>query len=138
MYRFIEYQLEYNVFGWLCCLVPLGVALFWLSLYLGIGAYRRFLDAHLVTMRLGLNEMPVSRRALGNPTAALHMMSQAIETTRRKPLDEVQTLTYAPRLSENNQTTDPGLDEATETLGAIMGGFAPQTNGNGSHDEYES
>lgn len=135
MYRFIEYQLEYNVFGWLCCLAPLAFALFWLCIYLSIGAYRRFLDAHLVTVRLGLNEMPVSRGALGSITAVLHLLQQAIETTRRKPLDELQTLTYAPRLSENNSGIDPAQEEATAAIEQILGSIDNvHTNGASAHE----
>lgn len=134
-FRWIEYQVEYNLVGVLCCLGPLMFAMFWGCIYLGIGAYRRYMDAHLVTVRLGLNEMPVSRAAMENMAPALHLLQQGIETTRRKPLDELTTLTYAPRLTDNNSGVDPAQEEATAAIEQILGSIdSVHTNGASAHE----
>lgn len=124
----------------LCCSVPLVLLmtpLFWLSLYASVDLRRRWLDGRLATVRIGLNEMPISRQALEGKAVAEHLMVQAIETTRRKPLDEVENLTFAPRYSQNGKG-DPALEEAGDTLSAIVGGLQGTGGFNGSGDDDET
>lgn len=124
----------------LCCSVPLlllAIPFFWASMYASVDLRRRWLDGRLATVRIGLNELPISRQALEGKSVAEHLLVQAIETTRRKPLDEVQNLTFSPRVSSNSKG-DPALDEAGDTLSAIVGGLQNGFGSNGYDENDEN
>lgn len=133
-----------NFLAALCCVVPLLVILAFGGLFsarMTVDVYRRMLDTRLVNVRIGLNEFPISRQSLEAVSVAQHLLAQAIDTTKRRPFEEVQSLNLAPHFSTNNQAgTDMALKEAGDTLTALIGSTAaPATNGyNGYHgDDYD-
>ena len=117
----------------LLCLAPF---LFWITMYLAVGWWRRVLDTRLTTVRLGLNEMPISRKALEEMASVPHLLTQAVETTRRKPLDELQTLIYVPRLSENNSGVGLAQEEASMAIPQILGSIDDVLT-NGTNRDWE-
>lgn len=101
---------------------------------------RAKLDLPLVPVYNGVHKMFVARALLNDAQIATELTARAIETTRRKPLDELNHLTYAPRIAGADAQADADLASAMDSIDSLLdrsGGeldmHTGAVNGNGKH-----
>jgi hypothetical protein len=67
---------------------------------------RAELDLDLVELKLGVHTLLVARRLMEDPALAAQLAASAIEAGRRKPLDELRSLSYTFRSQQSPATQD--------------------------------
>ena len=106
---------------------------------LHIANVRAELDLPLVPVYNGVHKMYVARQMLVDGEVASTLVERAIETTRAKPLDQLQNLNYAPRIAGADAQASADMQDAMSTIDGLLEGTGGEldmrmgANGNGKH-----
>lgn len=100
---------------------------------------RAILDLDLVPTYNGVHKMYVARSMFNDEHIAAVLTERAIETTRAKPLDRLQTLNYAPRIAGAEAQANADMQDAMSAIDGLLDATGGEldmhvgSNGNGKH-----